>query len=116
MLDVRIRSKHDTTENWNNARGFIPMPGEIIIYDDGNVSLDVNVSPDNETVWLTQNQTAILFDTTQQNISLHIKNILEDCEMDDSVHKESLYTEMKNMESSRHFCGRKMRFQVQFTY
>ena len=34
MLDVRIRSKHDTTENWNNARGFIPMPGEIIIYDD----------------------------------------------------------------------------------
>lgn len=34
MLDVRIRSKHDTTENWNNARGFIPMQGEIIIYDD----------------------------------------------------------------------------------
>ena len=34
MLDVRIRSKHDTTANWNNAVGFIPMPGEIIIYDD----------------------------------------------------------------------------------
>lgn len=34
MLDVRIKSKHDTTENWNNARGFIPMAGEIIIYDD----------------------------------------------------------------------------------
>ena len=34
MLDVRIRSKHDTTEHWNNAIGFIPMAGEIIIYDD----------------------------------------------------------------------------------
>jgi hypothetical protein len=27
-------SKHDTTENWNNAIGFVPLPGEIIIYDD----------------------------------------------------------------------------------
>lgn len=34
MLDVRIESKHDTTENWNKAEGFIPLPGEIIIYDD----------------------------------------------------------------------------------
>ena len=34
MLNVRIESKHDTTANWNNARGFIPLPGEIIIYDD----------------------------------------------------------------------------------
>lgn len=34
MLNVRIESKHDTTENWNNAAGFIPLPGEIIIYDD----------------------------------------------------------------------------------
>lgn len=37
MLDARIMSKHDTTENWNNARGFIPMAGEIIIYDDYQV-------------------------------------------------------------------------------
>lgn len=37
MLNTRIRSKHDTTENWNNARGFIPMAGEIIIYDDYQV-------------------------------------------------------------------------------
>lgn len=34
MLNVRIESKHDTTANWNNAIGFIPLPGEIIIYDD----------------------------------------------------------------------------------
>lgn len=34
MFQARIKSKHDTTENWNNAKGFIPMTGEIIIYDD----------------------------------------------------------------------------------
>lgn len=32
--NARIKMKHDTTENWNNARGFIPMAGEIIVYDD----------------------------------------------------------------------------------
>lgn len=31
---TRVMSKHDTTENWNNAAGFVPLPGEIIIYDD----------------------------------------------------------------------------------
>lgn len=31
---TRIKSKHDTTENWNNASGFIPLAGEIIVYDD----------------------------------------------------------------------------------
>ena len=34
MFQARIKSKHDTTENWNNAHGFVPMDGEIIIYDD----------------------------------------------------------------------------------
>lgn len=34
MVNARIQSKHDTTEHWNNAVGFIPLPGEIIIYDD----------------------------------------------------------------------------------
>lgn len=37
MVDVRIRSKHDTTAHWNAARGFVPMAGEIIIYDDYQV-------------------------------------------------------------------------------
>ena len=30
----RIQLKRDTTENWNNAEGFIPLPGEVIIYED----------------------------------------------------------------------------------
>lgn len=34
MLNARIQIKHDTTANWNAAIGFIPLPGEIIVYDD----------------------------------------------------------------------------------
>ena len=34
MFNTRIMLKHDTTANWNNARGFVPMAGEVIIYDD----------------------------------------------------------------------------------
>ena len=33
-VNTRLKIKHDTTENWNNATGFIPMPGELIVYDD----------------------------------------------------------------------------------
>jgi hypothetical protein len=34
LVNTRIKLKRDTTENWNNARGFIPLRGEVIIYDD----------------------------------------------------------------------------------
>lgn len=37
MVNARIKVKHDTTENWNNARGFIPLAGEVIVYDDYQV-------------------------------------------------------------------------------
>lgn len=33
-INSRIQVKRDTTENWNNARGFIPLAGEIIVYND----------------------------------------------------------------------------------
>ena len=34
MMNTRIQLKRDTTENWNEARGFIPLPGEVIVYED----------------------------------------------------------------------------------
>lgn len=34
MINSRIMLKRDTTSNWNNAIGFIPFAGEVIIYDD----------------------------------------------------------------------------------
>ena len=49
--------------------------GEIVIYttEDGSVSLDTKL--ENETIWLTQDMMTKLFETTKQNISLHINNI-----------------------------------------
>ena len=55
---------------------------EIVKFVDNNFELEVNVSPVEETVWLTQNQIASLFSTTKQNISLHINNCFKDGELD----------------------------------
>ena len=48
---------------------------EILLYttQDGNQRIEVRL--ENETVWLSQIALAELFQTTQQNISLHLKNI-----------------------------------------
>lgn len=53
-MDARIKIKHDTTENWNNARGFIPLAGEIIVYDDYEVKT-WTVEEYGETVTKTAN-------------------------------------------------------------
>lgn len=55
----------------------------IIIYQDEDGVTKVNVRFSNEDVWLTQNQLAEIYDTTQENISMHIKNIYEDKELDE---------------------------------
>ena len=54
--------------------------GEIVLYQpEDAIRLDVMV--ENETVWLTQAQMAELFQTTVPNINLHLKNIFEECEL-----------------------------------
>ena len=64
---------------------------DIIIYNNGDISLDVKISPKEETVFLSQNQIAELFDTSQQNVSLHIQNILNDNEVLGTIYKDFLY-------------------------
>ena len=54
---------------------------KIILYQDDNEITRVSVRFANEDVWLTQNQLAEIYDTTKQNISLHIDNILKDKEL-----------------------------------
>jgi hypothetical protein len=62
----------------------LPAPGDsqIVIYqaDSGTTRLEVRLQ--DETVWLTQNLMAELYQTTKQNISLHIQNIYEEGELD----------------------------------
>jgi len=53
MVQARIQLKHDTTENWNNARGFVPLPGEVIIYDDYETKT-YTVEEDGEVVTKTR--------------------------------------------------------------
>ena len=66
---------------------------EILLYqtEDGQTKIDVRI--ENETVWLAQKQMVKLFQTTKQNVSLHIRNIFKEGELEEnSVVKESLTT------------------------
>lgn len=63
----------------------------IIIYQDEDGVTKVSVKFSDEDIWLTQNQIAEIYKTTQQNISLHINNIYKDNELEkDSTNKEFL--------------------------
>ena len=65
----------------------------VIIYrsEDGTIQLEVQLHE--ETVWLTQAQMAILFETTRNNITIHIGNLFKEGELEKiSVCKESLLT------------------------
>lgn len=76
----------------NNSNLQSDSENEIILYQpDSTLSLDVRV--ENDTVWLTQAQMTELFQSTKQNISLHINNIFKEGELDKiSVVKDSLTT------------------------
>lgn len=54
---------------------------EIMIYEDKDGITKVNVKFLGEDIWLTQNQLANIYKTTQENISMHIKNIYKDNEL-----------------------------------
>ena len=67
------------------------VENKIILYQDDNEITRVSVRFADEDVWLTQNQLAEIYDTTQQNIALHIKNIYDDGELDENrTHKDFL--------------------------
>ena len=69
------------------------MKNNMIIYvsKDGNIKVDVNIQ--NETIWMSQDMMANLYDTTKQNISYHLNNIFKEKELDkDSVVKNFLTT------------------------
>jgi hypothetical protein len=65
----------------DEIQGSAPGKGELLVYrsDDGSIKLDVRL--ENETVWLTQQHMAELFQTTIPNINMHIKNIYNEGEL-----------------------------------
>ena len=69
---------------------------KIIIYqtEDGQTQIDVRL--ENETVWLTQAQMAVLFEKTPQNITMHIGNAYKEGELErDSTCKEYLQVQQE---------------------
>ena len=58
----------------------------IVIFESGDQPVQVRL--EGETVWLTQAQMAELFDTSTDNISLHLKNVYKDNELDESATTE----------------------------
>jgi hypothetical protein len=65
--------------------------GEIILYQTDNGKTKIEVRLSNDTVWLTQKMMAELFKTTTQNITIHLKNIFEESELqEDSTCKDFL--------------------------
>lgn len=68
----------------------------ILIYQDENGITKVSVRFSEEDVWLTQQQLAEIYDTTQQNIAGHIKNIYDQEELvENSTHKKFLLVRLE---------------------
>ena len=62
---------------------------EIILFEDGNVKLEVNMH--DETVWLTQEQMIHLFGRDQSVISRHIKKLFEEKELDEKSNMQKMH-------------------------
>ena len=73
---------------------------DFLIYQTKEGQTHIEARFENETIWLTQQQMAELFQTTQQNISLHIQNIYTEHELvPEATHKKSLWV---RKEGKRH--------------
>ena len=68
------------------------MAGEIVLYqsEDGKIRLETRL--ENESLWLTQQQIAELFQTTVPNISMHIKNVFDEGELQFEATVQDLLT------------------------
>lgn len=74
---------------------------KIILYytEDGETEIEVNL--ENETVWLSQKQMAELFDCSTDNISLHLKNVYFEGELDENrTSKESSVVQTDRIEET----------------
>ena len=69
---------------------------EIRKFKNDDIELSVNVSPSEDTVWLTKEQIAILFDRDRSVISRHIKNIYDEGEVNKSTSLHFLHISNNN--------------------
>ena len=61
---------------------------QVVVFIDDGLELNINFDYENETVWLTQAQLSELFESSSDNISLHLKNIYGEGELSESLTTE----------------------------
>ena len=78
---IKDLQEEDKMPNENDKHELESSKSQFLVYqtDDGTLKLDVRF--EGESVWLTQQLMADLFQTTKQNISLHIQNIYKEEEL-----------------------------------
>jgi hypothetical protein len=64
---------------------------EVVRFESGGVSLDVNISPQEDTVWLSQEQIALLFSKERTVITKHIKSIIEQGEIEEKSNVQKMH-------------------------
>ncbi|MBI5589380.1 MAG: virulence RhuM family protein [Deltaproteobacteria bacterium] len=80
----------------------LPTKGEFLLYqtEDGRIKLEVRL--DNETLWLTQQMMAELFQTSKQNISHHIQSVYDEGELDSEATVKKYLTVQQEGERQVH--------------
>ena len=82
----------------------LPQKSHFLVYQAEGEAIKIDVRFENETVWLTQAQIAGLFQTTIPNVSMHLRNVFAESELQaDSVIKEFLTTAADGKNYSTNF-------------
>ncbi|MCI2148262.1 virulence RhuM family protein [Bifidobacterium crudilactis] len=74
--------------------------GEIILYHQDDGTTEITVRLEDETVWLSQQQIAELFGTTRENITMHLRNIFNEGELDEEATSKD-FLQVRNEGSRR---------------
>jgi len=104
MAKKRSAGKDDAKGNDNGANlpASLPSGGQMLIYRDGSLNLQVRL--EGQTVWLTQAGMAELFQTSVPNINIHIRNILEEKELEqEATIKDYLIVQVEEERSVKRF-------------
>ena len=88
LLDIKLKSKigsliKEQLEIFLKTNNIKKKRFEIVKFIDNTVEIDVNVSPEEQTIWLTLEQISKLFDRDKSVISRHIKKIFETNEVEE---------------------------------
>ena len=87
-------SEIDKLNNTNNQKTLI---SQYILFNYDEIKLNVNVDPNEDTVWLNKEQLITLFDTTRQNLEYHINNIYSQNELEEwATCKKILQVQIEN--------------------